>query len=95
MDVEEYLGRIQLFRRLKCGTPGQLVERYAVRLVEERLVQHGVWRCLNVVSGLLCGSGGATASWPISVSARSISQAAVYPTRRPGSTKAMAVGAAR
>jgi site-specific recombinase XerD len=53
MDVEEYLGRSQLFRRLKCGPHGQLVERYAVRLVEERLVQHGAWRCLNVVSGLL------------------------------------------
>jgi len=53
MEVEEYLGRSQLFRRLKCGPHGQLVERYAVRLVEERLVQHGTWRCLNVVSGLL------------------------------------------
>jgi site-specific recombinase XerD len=53
MDVEEYLGRSWLFRRLKCGPQGQLVERYAVRLVEERLVQHGTWRCLNVVSGLL------------------------------------------
>ncbi len=53
MDVEEYLGRSWLFRRLKCGPHGQLVERYAVRLVEERLVQHGTWRCLNVVSGLL------------------------------------------
>jgi hypothetical protein len=30
-----------------------LVERYAVRLVEKRLVQHGTWRYLNVVSGLL------------------------------------------
>ena len=53
MNVEEYLGRSQLFRRLRCGPHGQLVERYAVRLVEERLVQHGTWRCLNVVSGLL------------------------------------------
>jgi hypothetical protein len=53
MDVEEYLGRSELFRRLKCGPHGELVERYAVRLVGERLVQHGTWRCLNVVSGLL------------------------------------------
>jgi site-specific recombinase XerD len=53
MEVEEYLGRSWLFRRLKCGPHGQLVERYAARLVEERLVQHGTWRCLNVVSGLL------------------------------------------
>jgi hypothetical protein len=53
MDVEEYLGGSRLFRRLKCGLHGQLVERYAVRLIEEGLVQHGTWRCLNVVSGLL------------------------------------------
>lgn len=53
MGVEEYLSRSQLFRRLKCGPHGQLVERYAVRLIEEGLVQHGTWRCLNVVSGLL------------------------------------------
>jgi site-specific recombinase XerD len=53
MDIEEYLGRSRLFRRLKCGPHGQLVERYAERLVEERPVQHCTWRCLNVVSGLL------------------------------------------
>jgi hypothetical protein len=53
MEVEEYLGRSQLFQRLKCGPHGQLVERCAERLIEERLVQHGTWRCLNVVSGLL------------------------------------------
>jgi site-specific recombinase XerD len=53
MEVEEYLGRSGLFQRLKCGPHGQLVERYAARLVEERLVQHSTWRCLNVVSGLL------------------------------------------
>jgi site-specific recombinase XerD len=29
------------------------VERYAARLVEERLVRLGTWRCLNVVGGLL------------------------------------------
>jgi len=53
MEANEYLGRSQLFRRLKCGPHGQLVERYAVRLIEERLVRHGTWRCLNIVSGLL------------------------------------------
>jgi hypothetical protein len=53
MDIEEYLGRSRLFRRLKCGPHGQVVERYTVHLVEERLVQQGTWRCLNVVSGLL------------------------------------------
>ena len=53
MEVEEYLGRSRLYRRLRNGPHGQLVERYAARLVEERLVRHGMWRCLNVVGGLL------------------------------------------
>lgn len=53
MEVEEYLGSSRLYRRLRSGPHGQLVERYAARLVEERLVRHGAWRCLNVVSGLL------------------------------------------
>src|ERR1700722_2990675 len=53
MEVEEYLGRSRLYRRLRSGPHGQLVERYAARLVEERLGWDGTWRCLNVVGGLL------------------------------------------
>jgi integrase len=53
MESEDYLGRSRLFRRLKNGPHGELVERYARRLVEERLARQGTWRCLNVVSGLL------------------------------------------
>lgn len=53
MEVEEHLGRSRLYRNLRSGPHGQLVERYAARLVEERLVRHGTWRCLNVVGGLL------------------------------------------
>ena len=53
MEVEDYLGRSRLYRRLRSGPHGQLVERYAARLVEERLVRLGTWRCLNVVDGLL------------------------------------------
>lgn len=53
IEVEEYLGGSRLYRRLRSGPHGQLVERYAARLVEERLVRHGAWRCLNVVGGLL------------------------------------------
>lgn len=53
MEVEEYLGRSRLYRSLRSRPHGQLVERYAARLVEERLVRHGAWRCLNVVGGLL------------------------------------------
>jgi len=53
MEVEAYLGRSRLYRRLRSEPHGQLVERYAALLVEERLVRHGTWRCLNVVGGLL------------------------------------------
>ena len=41
MELEEYLGRSQLYRRLRSDPHGQLVERYAARLVEERLVRQG------------------------------------------------------
>jgi hypothetical protein len=53
MEVEEYLDRSRLFRRLKSGPHCRLIERFTARLVEERLVRHGTWRCLNVVGGLL------------------------------------------
>ena len=53
MECEEYLRRSRLFRRLRSGPHGQLVERYAARLVGDGLVRHGTWRCLNVVGGLL------------------------------------------
>jgi FixJ family two-component response regulator len=39
MDTEEYLVRSRLFRRLKIGSHGQLVERYAARLVEDGLAR--------------------------------------------------------
>jgi site-specific recombinase XerD len=53
MVAKEYLGRSRLFRRLKNGTHGELVERYAVCLVNEGLARHGTWRCLNLVGDLL------------------------------------------
>ncbi len=53
MECEDYLHRSQLFRRLRGGPHGQFVERYAARLVGDGLVRHGIWRCLNVVGGLL------------------------------------------
>jgi hypothetical protein len=61
MHAQEYLGRSRLFRRLKIGPHGQLVERYAAGLVEDGLVRHDTWRCLDVVGGLL--------SWIASTSA--------------------------
>ena len=53
MIAEEYLGRSRLFRRLKSGPHGQLVELYAARLVKDGLARHGTWRCLNLVGDLL------------------------------------------
>jgi len=53
MIAEEYLGGSLLFRRLKNGSYGQLIERYAARLVELGLARYGTWRSLNLVSGLL------------------------------------------
>ena len=53
MIAEEYLGRSRLFRRLKSGPDGQLVEVYAARLAKDGLARHGTWRCLNLVGGLL------------------------------------------
>jgi hypothetical protein len=53
MKVEAYLRKSWLFPRLRSGPHGQLVERHAARLIEERLVRLGTWHCLNVVGGLL------------------------------------------
>ena len=53
MEAEDYLSRSRLFRRLKRGPQGELVERYTTRLIEERLARETMLRCLNVVGGLL------------------------------------------
>jgi site-specific recombinase XerD len=53
MEVEDYLCSSPLYRRLRMGPYGELVERYAARLVEVKLARQGTWRCLNVVGGLL------------------------------------------
>ena len=53
MIAEEYLRRSRLFRRLKSGPHGQLVELYATLLVKDELAGHGTWRCLNLVGDLL------------------------------------------
>jgi hypothetical protein len=53
MIAEEYLGRSRLFRRLKSGFHGQLVELYAARLVRDGLARQGTWRCLSLVGNLL------------------------------------------
>jgi site-specific recombinase XerD len=53
MGAEEYLRRSYLFRRLKNGPHGQLVELYAARLAKDGFARHGTWRCLNLVGDLL------------------------------------------
>ena len=53
MECEEYLRRSRLFRRLRSGRHGQLIERYAARLAGDGFVRQGTWRCFNVVGGLL------------------------------------------
>lgn len=51
--AEEYLSTSRLFRHLRSGAHGPLVELYAARLVDVGLAGHGVWRCLNLVRDLL------------------------------------------
>jgi site-specific recombinase XerD len=53
MNAEDYLGRSRLFRRLKNGSHGQLIEHYAARLVEVGLARHGIWRSLKLISDVL------------------------------------------
>ena len=52
MITEEYLGRSRLFRRLKSGPHGQLVELYGARLVNDELAGEATWRCLHLVEDL-------------------------------------------
>jgi site-specific recombinase XerD len=53
MISEDILGRSRLFRRLKTGAHGHIVELYAARLAREGLARHGTWRCLNIVGDFL------------------------------------------
>lgn len=55
-NAAEYLSGSRLFRRLRSGTHGHLVELYAARLVEVGLSRHGTWRSLNVVGNLLAST---------------------------------------
>jgi len=53
MTAEEYLSRSRLFRRLRSGPHGQLVELYAVRLVTDGLGRQGTWRSLSLLGDLM------------------------------------------
>jgi hypothetical protein len=53
MIAKEYLSRSRLYRRLRNGSHGELVEHYTARLVEVGLARQGTWRSLNLVDDLL------------------------------------------
>ena len=101
MDAEEYLGRSRLFRRLKSGPHGQLVELYAARLVKDGLARHGTWRCLNVVGGLLSWIAEPRSKLTdldermVERYLRHRARKQSHPAGRPGGAEAVAVGAAR
>jgi hypothetical protein len=52
MITEKYLDWGRLFRRLKNGPNGELVEFYAARPVKDGLARQRTWRYLNLVSDL-------------------------------------------
>ena len=53
MIANDYLSRSQLYKRLREGPNGALVELYAARLVEVGLSSRRTWRSINLVSDLL------------------------------------------
>ena len=53
MTAEEYLSRSRLFRRMKSGPHGQLVEFYAARLVTDGLGRQGTWRSLSLLGDIV------------------------------------------
>jgi site-specific recombinase XerD len=53
MIAEEYLAGSRLFRRLKNGSHGQLIERYAARLVDDGLAQGVTLRSLRLIGDFM------------------------------------------
>jgi site-specific recombinase XerD len=53
MKVEKYLDRSRLYQRVKSAPHGELVERYATRLVEDGFSRVTIRKCLTLVKGLL------------------------------------------
>ena len=53
MTAEEYLSRSRLYRRLRNGSHGELVEHYAARLVEVGLAHQRTCRSLRLIRDLL------------------------------------------
>src|SRR5215469_13050902 len=100
MLTEEYLGASRLFRRLKSGPHGQLVELYAAHLVEVGLARSGTSRSLNLVSDLLSWIARSRCML-VDLDERMVgrypspSQEAIHPARRPSSVDTVAVGVAQ
>src|SRR5580704_18424572 len=53
INAEGYLSRSWLFRRLKSGRHGQLVELYAARLTKDGLSRQSTWRSLSLLGDLM------------------------------------------
>jgi site-specific recombinase XerD len=53
MIAEEHLAGSRLFRRLKNGSHGQLIERYTARLVDDGLAQGVTLRSLRLIGDLM------------------------------------------
>jgi Phage integrase family len=58
MIAEECLARSRPFRRLNSGPHGQLIERYAARLIKDGLNRQGTLRSLRLVGDLFSWTGG-------------------------------------
>jgi len=53
MNAEEYLCRSHLFRRLKSGPSGRVIEVFATRIVNDGLGRQMAWRSLHLADALL------------------------------------------
>ncbi len=91
--------RSRLFQHLKNSAHGQLIERYAARLVKDGLARQSTWRCLNVVGGLLswiAGSRFKLTSLDERMAERYLQhRGASRSNERPSGAEAVLIGAAR
>src|SRR5215813_6935064 len=53
MIAEEYLAGSRLFRRLKNGSHGQLIERYGARLIDDGFAQRVTFRSLRLIGDFM------------------------------------------
>ncbi len=92
VTTESYLRGSVLFQRLRRGPHQSLVDLYAGRLVADGLAPHGVWRSLNVFSGLvnwLAGNGQRLADLDEDMAERYLCRRAGTQTIQPGDRAAL------